>query len=363
MSTLRQNVTAKGFAGASRMAIVFGLTNKRVAMLETVNTPGHAGWPTSIVNPIVNRAEMWKRRIRSRRKADIRRPSVSDIALLYPEAVLVSSDAFAWQHIRVIHLRHSLSEVFVPPSDCHCLLLNLGLPLCLNTHFGKRKFKGRVRAGEVAIIPAGSSSSWRSQGSHFRNALLIYLRPLFVRSAVSDLNFSYKEIDLTPQIGFRNQHILHVALSLLHELNEANVVGQLYADSLAIGLALQVVKRYISLKDVRIGCGGMSPHKLRKAVGLIDAEEEEGRVSLRVVAKEVGLSYFHFSRAFKQSIGMSPTNYIAERRVERAKTLMQETDLPIAEIAIRSGFSSQSHFTTSFRRLAKVTPRSFRKGM
>jgi AraC family transcriptional regulator len=179
---------------------------------------------------------------------------------------------------------------------------------------------------------------------------------------VSDLNFSYKEIDLTPQIGFRNQHILHVALSLLHELNEANVVGQLYADSLAIGLALQVVKRYISLKDVRIGCGGMSPHKLRKAVGLIDAEEEEGRVSLRVVAKEVGLSYFHFSRAFKQSIGMSPTNYIAERRVERAKTLMQETDLPIAEIAIRSGFSSQSHFTTSFRRLAKVTPRSFRKG-
>jgi AraC family transcriptional regulator len=278
----------------------------------------------------------------------------------------VSSDAFAWQDIRVIHLRHSLSQVFVPPSDCHCLLLNLGLPLCLNADFGKRKFAGRVRAGEVAIIPAGSSWSCGSQGSHFRNALLLYLRPLFVRSAVSDLNFSYKEIALTPQIGFRNEHILHVAMSLLHELNEANAVGQLYADSLAICLAMQVVRRYSSLKDVRIRRGGMSPHKLRKAVGLIDhhlAEEDEGRVPLRVVAKEVGISYSHFSRAFKQAIGMSPTNYIAERRIERAKKLMQETDLPISEIAIRSGFSSQSHFTTSFRRLAKVTPKSFRKRM
>ena len=65
-------------------------------------------------------------------------------------------------------------------------------------------------------------------------------------------------------------------------------------------------------------------------------------------------------RAFKQSMGMTPTNYIAERRIEGATKLLQETDLPIAEIALRSGFSSQSHFTTSFRRVAGATPRAFR---
>jgi AraC family transcriptional regulator len=155
-------------------------------------------------------------------------------------------------------------------------------------------------------------------------------------------------------------------MSLLGELNEANVEGRLYADSLATGLAMQLIRRYSSLRDVQIGHGGMAPHRLRKAIGLIDqhlAREEEGRVALRAVAKEVQMSYFHFSRAFKQSMGMTPTNYIAERRIERAKKLMRETELPIVEIALRSGFSSQSHFTTSFRRLVGVTPRSFRKGI
>ena len=89
--------------------------------------------------------------------------------------------------------------------------------------------------------------------------------------------------------------------------------------------------------------------------------EQEGRVELRSVAKEVGMSYFHFSRAFKQSMGMTPTNYIAERKIERAKKLMQETEAPISEIALRSGFSSQSHFTTTFRKLVWTTPNAFRE--
>jgi AraC family transcriptional regulator len=60
---------------------------------------------------------------------------------------------------------------------------------------------------------------------------------------------------------------------------------------------------------------------------------------------------------------LSPINYITRQRIERAKRLLAETELPISEIALRTGFSSQSHFTTSFRRLAGVTPSSFRRGV
>jgi AraC family transcriptional regulator len=335
-------------------------------MLQSFRSSEQTFWTTALVDPIVNGSETWSGRARNLRAQERQAPSVNDVAYLYPEAVVASSDALAWQDLRLIHLGHSLNEMVVPASDSHCLILNLGSALELHARHSKRSFEGRVLAGEVAIIPAGASWSCQPDSSHLGNILLLFLRPLFVRSVIEGIDFSFGELVLTPQIGFQSKHIRYIAMSLLGELNEANVVGRLYADSLAIGLAMQLIRRYSSLRDVQIGHGGLAPHRLRKAIGLINHHligEEEGRVALRSVAKDVGMSYFHFSRAFKQSMGMSPTNYIAERRIERAKKLIRETDLPIAEIALRSGFSSQSHFTTSFRRVAGVTPRCFRKGM
>lgn len=290
------------------------------------------------------------------------KPPASSASHTYPQSVLKSSDATGWQNVRAIHFRHTTSDVAMPASDDHCIVLNLGAPLFLNVYAGKRRFENQVLSNEVAIIPAGSSWICRTETSDLPTMLLLYLRPLFVRSAAGELNVS-RDAGLTPQIGFRDKHICHVALSLLHELNEANVAGRFYADSLATGLAIQLVRHYSSLKDVHVGHGGMAPHKLRQAIALIDHhlyDEEEGRVALRTVARAVRMSYFHFSRAFKQSMGMTATNYIAERRIERAKKMLEETELPISEIALRSGFSSQSHFTTAFRRLAGATPKAFR---
>jgi AraC family transcriptional regulator len=302
--------------------------------------------------------------------ADHKRPGLAkrsnDLSVIYPESVLKSSDVIGWQNVRAIHFRHTSREIDIPASDDHCIVKNLGASFFTNVYPGKRRFEGEVLSKEVAIIPAGSSWTCRSEDSEPPTMLLLYLRPLFVRSAAGELNFSQNEIGLTPQIGFKDKHICHVAMSLLHELNEANVVGRLYADSLATGLAIQLVRRYSSLKDVHVGHGGMAPHKLRQAIALIDhhlSDEEEGRVALRVVARAVSMSYFHFSRAFKQSMGMTATNYIAERRIERAKRMLEETELPISEIALRSGFSSQSHFTTAFRRLAGATPKAFRAAL
>lgn len=310
---------------------------------------------------VIDHSQERRENLRILPDSERRASTVRDITLIYPEAVVASSDVRGWQNIRVIRLRSGLNDLVVPPADSHCLLLNLGAPLRLSAHSCTREFEGKVRAGEIAIIPAHSSWTSRSPGSNSSTLLLLYFRPLFLRSAVPD--FSYSTIDLRPQIGFRNNQIRRLAMSLLQELNETNLADRFYADSLAVGLAVQLVRRYSSLPHVRLGRGGMAPHKLRKAIGIIEhhlADEEEGKVALRIVARQVGMSYFHFSRVFKQSMGMSPTNYIAERRVERAKELLNETELPISEIALRSGFSSQSHFHTAFRKLAGTTPRVFR---
>src|SRR6185369_5568098 len=159
--------------------------------------------------------------------------STGDLSVLYPESVLRSSDAIGWQNVRAIYFRHDSKEAVIPASDDHCIVKNLGGSFFTSVYHGKRRFEGEVLSSEIAIIPAGSSWVCQSEDSDSLTMLLLYLRPLFVRSAADELNISQNEIGLTPQIGFKDKNICHVAMSLLHELNEANVVGRLYADSLA----------------------------------------------------------------------------------------------------------------------------------
>jgi hypothetical protein len=218
-------------------------------------------------------------------RTDFAKRSGTDLSVLFPQSVLRSSDSTGWQNVRAIHFCHTSREAVIPASDDHCIVKNLGeASFFMQVYPCKRRFEGKMLGGETAIIPAGSSWACRAEGAELPPMLLLYLRPLFVRSAASELNAGQSEIGLTPQIGFKDKNICHVAMSLLHELNEANVVGRLYADSLATGLAIQLMRRYSSLKDVQCWTRRHGATQLRQAIALIDhhlSDEEEGRVALR----------------------------------------------------------------------------------
>ena len=79
------------------------------------------------------------------------------------------------------------------------------------------------------------------------------------------------------------------------------------------------------------------------------------------MAAAARLSAYHFARQFKAATGLPPQRYVIAHRVERAKHLLREgTDLSLAEIAARAGFSDQSQFCQHFKRLVGVTPGQFR---
>lgn len=285
---------------------------------------------------------------------------VSDLSVIYPEAVIASSEALGWQYLRAIHMRNQ-SQWTMPPLENHCIIIQLGEPVEVSARIGSFRFEQIVQPGEITIVPAGVALQWRQETTS-NETLHLYLHPNVVRRAAESIDFNYARISMEPRFAVRDEHIRHVGLSLHCELEEANVVGRIYADTLTKVLAMQLVRRYSYLKDVHVSVGGMAPRKLRKAIEFINENlDREQNVALAAVAQEVQMSYFHFSRAFKQSTGVSPNVYMIDQRIERAKKLLADTDLPIADIALRAGFASQSHFTTTFRRLAWTTPKAFRE--
>lgn len=319
---------------------------------------------SNYLTPAITVREVEKRSARVCNAQGLRLPqvSVSDLSVAYTEAVVASSEALGWQSIHAVQIRHELMEWAMPPLENHCIIIQTGPPVQLSARVGAESFDQCVQTGEIAIIPAGLPSEWRRKNACVTEALHLYLHPHFVRATAASRDLDHGQVSIEPQFGVGDEHIHHIGMALLCELKEANVVGRLYADSLATVLAMQLVRRYSYLKDVHMSRGGMAPRKLRRAIEFInDNLDEEQTVALAAVAEAVGMSYFHFSRAFKQSMGVSPNVYMIEQRIERAKKLLSETELPIAEIALRVGFASQSHFTTTFRRLAWTTPRAFRE--
>jgi transcriptional regulator GlxA family with amidase domain len=108
--------------------------------------------------------------------------------------------------------------------------------------------------------------------------------------------------------------------------------------------------------------GGLPPRALRRVREFIEAHLEQN-ISIQALATIAGLSMYHFARAFKQSEGMTPHDYLVQCRVRRAQDLLAGTDLPLSEIALASGFADQSHCARRFREHVGVTPSSYRWSM
>jgi len=92
-------------------------------------------------------------------------------------------------------------------------------------------------------------------------------------------------------------------------------------------------------------------------------ENYANEIKLAELAQVAGVSNFHFAREFKRTTGTTPHQYLIKFRVERAKSLLTENELPLAEVGLRSGFSHQSHFTRLFRKITGTTPHMYRLGL
>lgn len=105
--------------------------------------------------------------------------------------------------------------------------------------------------------------------------------------------------------------------------------------------------------------GGLAPRVVRRVREYIDNNIER-RISVEVLAKVANLSVCYFVRAFKQSVGVTPHDYLIRQRVERTMKLLLGTDMPLSEIAIAAGFADQSDCARRFRQHVGMSPRDYR---
>jgi AraC family transcriptional regulator len=158
-----------------------------------------------------------------------------------------------------------------------------------------------------------------------------------------------------------DQTLLHIGTLIGSAVGEGGSEGCLFAESLGTMLMAHIDRKYGPESDdtQRLGGERIAPAVLRRI-----RDEIEGRLAeplrLKELAESAHLSEFHFLRAFKRAVGLSPHQYVTTRRMERAKSLLRTTGLPISEVAWQVGFSNTSHFTSHFRKHTGVTPGSFR---
>ena len=139
--------------------------------------------------------------------------------------------------------------------------------------------------------------------------------------------------------------------------------ASLALDQFSLILGAHVLKTYGGFPHTGVvKRGGLATWQQRRAAEMI-RESLDGVIHLSDMAKECGLSVSHFTRGFKTSFGMSPYRWLIERRIDRAKAFLLTNELPIADIANRSGFSDQAAFTRAFRRVVGDSPSRWRRAV
>jgi AraC family transcriptional regulator len=181
----------------------------------------------------------------------------------------------------------------------------------------------------------------------------------FFRWVAQEAGIDPDRIEVVPVFNAPDSQIERIGLSLLSEMENGGLGGVLYAESQATVLALHLLRNHSSLgrgSGRKLGSeGGFSKRGLEQATDYINDNDLSRKLTLAEIAGD------HFARSFKAATGLSPHQYVIHRRVERAKSLLLDTGLTVAEVARAVGFSNPSHLAHHVRRLLGVPPGALRR--
>jgi len=213
-----------------------------------------------------------------------------------------------------------------------------------------RSFVSDMLSGEMTLLPRGTPSEWSWNSKCDR--LDVIISP----SVFGD----HCCLEVLDRYAFRDAEMEVICRRLYQELSLQGSTEQLCCESLVLNLAEILLLRHstTSPRAMLLPRGGLSRNQARRVLEYIESNLS-CELTLKKLSEIADLSVFHFARMFKQTVGIAPYRYVLERRVEAAKIMLRTAKTSLADISLSAGFDSQSHFSSTFRRLVGATPTEF----
>ena len=289
------------------------------------------------------------------------------IALWPSNRLIAHSDGLGWHNLYGSVQAETPWEAALRPAKHHCFAYCLNQSAVIHRSIdGGRAQRAVLLPRQFIITPAGLPAQFRVEGNP--TMLLVYIhQDVIDRVAVEGLSLDPRSVELIPRLAAVDALLEHLALSVLDEIGRHDQASVLYVDNLAAAVALQLLSRHSTrgrgeqARSARMpGEGKQMPFaRLRRVRTYLEEHLGEG-LTLEALAKEAEMGPRQLLRAFTRYFGTPPHRYILQRRIEQAKERLRNSDQPLADIATETGFSSQSHFSSAFKRSVGVSPDVYR---
>lgn len=207
------------------------------------------------------------------------------------------------------------------------------------------------RVGDVWVIPAEHRYAALAQGTMVGFCEITVPVPVIGAG------------DLTPRVGYRDTLLHRLVERIAGQIHQDGAAATLFRQSLAQTLQLHIADHYPAQRrpDRRPPSDRRLDRRDQQIVIDYLNSELDSRIDLDALAAAVGMTASSFLPAFSAAFGTSPHQYLIEQRIERAKVLLSATPASVTDISANLGFSSPSHFATTFKQRVGVTPTVYRK--